>query len=220
MARVTYPLETIFRAFGLIFDYHTVEEAAKILQDFRDADGNSPAPATIKQWANQGELIGVNWFRVRELCENVRSRFDTESIIRNKPKEYQKFLEDAKSDLDKLQDIFITQVNKMQFKPADLAVLVKARRELQDEAEAKLQMAEAITTVVGEIIRAVGLNVRSNFKNNPEVGTAIEMLLAGVADEYQRFLAFGGDPQNYEINTGDAKANKRLQQRFNGSSEA
>ena len=214
-----YPLDAQIRAFILILNYCTVDETAEILGDYPDSRGKSPSARVIGDWVRKGELVNMNWYHFREIGEKVLQRQTIDDLKRRTPKDYKKFVQDAEADLDALQDTMMMHLNKMNFKPSDITHIINARRAIHDDSEIQIQMMQNLTKVVGEIIRACSQYTMTVFKD-PEVKKAIEFLLAETADEYQRFLVFGGDIENYEVTAGSKAARRGLSSGTEGSGDS
>lgn len=204
-----HSIETVIRAFGLIMDHNTAEQAAEKLSDYGATVRGTVSASTIKTWASNGELVGINWFKFREVADTVRRRSHTEDIVRGRSKEYKQFVEDAKHDLDKLQDIMQGLYDDLKFKPSDLPAIIKARKELEADAEERINQVTQITQVVGAIMRIAAEDVLEKYKTD-DVRLALRLMLDQVAEEYSRFIALGGDPTRYEIGGNINQANRSI----------
>lgn len=215
-----YPLETVIRAFVLIMDHHSAAKASEHLENYADIQGRFPTEKIIRTWAKKGELVGVDWYKFREIADTVRMKISTDSVVRQQPKKYQQFVEDAKADLDKLQDMLYANLSQISLqRPSDVKAILEARRQLEEDAEWRIQQTEEITQVVGSILRACAEHSLDRYPSE-DVKSALELLIDSVAEEFQRFLAFGGDTEHYEVATGSGSTARRLQAGSNGREEA
>lgn len=195
----TFSNDTVLKCFALVFDGLSAQKVSDKMQDFPEVDNRYPSRKTVESWAKRGELTnGINWYAMRDLTHNVRAknRVDTE-LIRRKPKEYETWLEDTYSDVDRLQDVLMENLQMLRFSPSDLTTLAKTRAALDDLSGQRYEQSASITRSLGKIVKAAFQAAISMYPASDEANHALSFAAQALQEEFTRYLT-EGSPNEFD----------------------
>ena len=225
MTKNAYPHETVYRAFMLFMDYIPPNKIIKILSSTH-GENNTPQLPTILNWRNNGEGTGgVSWNHIREVTDQVRGKASSD-LIRERykrqgkgPSQYVDWANQTMNDLEEAQNKIMegVKVGYIDMKLSDLPNLIKSRHLIEGLATSRTEHQGRHVEVLGKIIYQAGTQVISDHRMDSIAVQAVTALLDLVASEFTRYLAFGGDPERYEIEVGRAVNLRLLQQGTEGA---
>lgn len=198
-----FPDETILRAFGLIFDGVSAANAAQLMEENAIED-KSPSKRTIEEWARNGEMpggvkLGISWYQIRDICTPLRGQAITSDIVRKTVKtQYKDWAEQTMADLETIQDVVMDHIGEMKFSVRDIKTIAETRNLLEGKATERIEMTETNVRILGAIINRAGSYITGHYRDDT-VSQAFQHFIDLVATEFENYLAFGGDPNTYEI---------------------
>jgi hypothetical protein len=205
----------------LFMDYVPIRKIASTMSQIYGAT-NTPRAETVKKWASKGEGVnGTSWFHIREITDQARGKASSDIVRRHYdrskggPSAYIDWAESTMVDLEIAQGRIMHGIHSgsTPVKLGDLPNLVKTRQLLEGMATARIEHSAKHTEVLGKIIYQSANQVISDHGADPAIGQVMKALLDLVAGEFTRFLAFGGKPEDYEIEAGRAVNVRLIQSR-------